>query len=537
MTVTTRTMLSIQAIPDVSAIRTAELIGQEHTVIPCICLTEGVLWPANAPHPELALAEEFGRFPEGWNGRPVVLNHPKDADGTPVAANSPGVLENYGFGQMFNTRLVGNKLHTEIWINNARVEELGEEFKDVVERLKSGDDVVEVSTGLFTMQEMVDGEFEGESYSGIWRNIVPDHLAILPLGLVGACSVEDGCGAPRLNKGTVTGDIAKALNIKRLKPVMNSAVLRDCNDAAPVIACGCDDEKEQDSLFKRIMETAGNILNFRSFGTLGGDKTSVITDNSEHLSDNDIRAALNMAINIVEDDRFFFIITVFHTNDAGQVIYELGFDGDLFSRTFSIASDTGVISLSEERTKVRPVTQFIPVEVSTTSNVQNAQQETDMKREDLVKALIDNEGTQYTESDTEMLLTLEDALLEKMTPVVANVTADPVINAAAEAKPVTADDYINSAPKEIQAVLNQGLSMQRERKDVLIKGILANARNTFSEASLGGKDLGELESIAALTGDVSYGLMGAVPVVNAGGESESNFTEAPKIWGNEESAA
>ena len=119
-----RTMLSVQATPDVANIRTAEFRGDEHTVIPVVALVEGVLWAANAPRPELALAKEFGKFPEGWDGSPVVFDHPKDSDGNPVPANSPDILEANAFGQMFNTVLDGNKLKSEIWINKDLVEKV-----------------------------------------------------------------------------------------------------------------------------------------------------------------------------------------------------------------------------------------------------------------------------------------------------------------------------------------------------------------------------------------------------------------------------
>ena len=166
----TRTMLSVQATPDVGAIRTAEMAGQEYTVIPCVALVEGVLWPANAPYPELALAEEFGRFPEGWDGRPVTLGHPQDADGNPVPANSPNVLEGVAFGQIFNTKLEGKKLKTEIWINKARATELGEPFTNAVARLQDENTVAEISTGLFSaglssMRKASSGGFKESSVS------------------------------------------------------------------------------------------------------------------------------------------------------------------------------------------------------------------------------------------------------------------------------------------------------------------------------------------------------------------------------------
>ena len=52
---------------------------------------------------------------------------------------------------------------------------------------------VEVSLGMFTENDMEEGEYEGKQYKGIAKNHRPDHLAILP-DQIGACSCKDGCG-------------------------------------------------------------------------------------------------------------------------------------------------------------------------------------------------------------------------------------------------------------------------------------------------------------------------------------------------------
>ena len=76
------------------SLRTNTLYGKDQLIVPVVALVEGVLQAMNAATPELALAEEFGKFPAGWNGRPVVMNHPI-IDKNPVSANSPSVLETF----------------------------------------------------------------------------------------------------------------------------------------------------------------------------------------------------------------------------------------------------------------------------------------------------------------------------------------------------------------------------------------------------------------------------------------------------------
>ncbi|KKN66748.1 hypothetical protein LCGC14_0468590 [marine sediment metagenome] len=482
-----RVMLSVQATPDVAGIRTAEFRGAEHTVIPCVALVEGVLWPANAAAPELALAEEFGRFPQGWNGRPVVFGHPK-IDGVPVSASSPDVLEGNSFGQLFNTKLDGIKLKTEIWIDNALVTNLSEEAQKTVEKLKSGDEVIEVSTGMFTMNEIVDGDFDGEHFEAIWRNIVPDHLAVLPEGVPGACSIEDGCGAPRTNK---------------MHPVMRACQLNANCESQTVIINSDTDEDGQKSIFQTLMEKGAAWFSFR--------------DSSENLSDSDTRAALNNALDAVED-RFTFIIGVFGgSDDSGSFVYEVGFGEALFERTFAI--NDGNITIGADAVRVRPVTKFVPVEVITDNEADSTIQENAMNKEEFVNGLIANEATQYTDDDKEWLNGLDEEQLKKMSPVVnadaeAEAEATRVAEEAETARlaaieagdtpPVTTEAYIAEAPAEVQEVLNSGVQMHKQRKDALVTAIRANARNTFTEAQLEAKPLGELESIAALSTDISF---------------------------------
>ena len=511
-----RTMLSIQATPDIAGIRTAEFRGQEHTVIPAVALVEGVLWPVNAEAPELALAEEFGRFPDGWNGRPVVFDHPRNAEDIPISASAPEVLETNAFGQLFNTVLEGNKLKTEIWINNALIDDLSEEGQETIESLKNGEGIVEISTGMFIMSERISGEFDGEEYESIWRNIVPDHLAVLPKGKVGACSVKDGCGAPRTNE---------------MKPVMRAAQLNANCDCQTVVVTtdGTGGEEAQEGVFKRLLELAGGLLNFRG-------QADPVT-NSQHLSDADLRSALTAGLGEAEPNEFTWILAIFANNsDAGQVIYEKGFGGELFSRDFKV-SKAGAVTLKGDGTRVRPVTQFLPVEVITDNESHSTIEENAMNKEELVNGLITNEATQYVEDDREWLSSLEESVLARMSPVVPDDTQTPeeiaaeqaVIDAAAESNntPITTEDYIASAPPEIQDVLNQGVQMHEARKKALVTGLVANERCKFTQTDLESKPLAELENLATLAFDVTYA--GAAPLLTAAEDSDA-IPEAPKLF-------
>lgn len=183
--------------------REEKFLDRDYLVVPVVALVQGVIQASNSPQPELALASEFAKVPAAWDGRPIVMNHPKNNQGVPVSANSPEILAKYQFGFMFNTKLIDNaakkpSLYTEAWLDTARVKEMGGDVQDTLDRINAGEQI-EVSTGLYSTTHDQLGEFDGKAYSAIWRDVMPDHLAFLSKGKIGACSIEDGCGAMRTN--------------------------------------------------------------------------------------------------------------------------------------------------------------------------------------------------------------------------------------------------------------------------------------------------------------------------------------------------
>jgi hypothetical protein len=175
-------------------------------------IQEGVLFGANAANPEYCPAACLSESYNQWDGRPLVMNHPQ-VQGAFVSANIPSVMQDWAFGYVFNTTFDTdtNKLHAEAWFDVALAEEKGGEFQDAVDRLNAGE-VIEVSTGLYCQVVPAKGSFRGQAYSGVWQKVTSDHLAILSNGVKGACSVEDGCGIPRIQKGVVQPPIAIRLN-------------------------------------------------------------------------------------------------------------------------------------------------------------------------------------------------------------------------------------------------------------------------------------------------------------------------------------
>lgn len=162
--------------------------GQDTLVIPVVMIVEGVL------NGSLLKQEHFGRYVEAWNGRPVPILHP-ERNGMPVSANQPDIIERNTVGRVFGARVSNGKLKAELWICVEKAKRLG--HSQLLDDLEAGK-IVEVSTGYFSDEQQVSGEFNGRPYDRIDVNIRPDHLALLP-GQIGACSVADGCGT-RVNQ-------------------------------------------------------------------------------------------------------------------------------------------------------------------------------------------------------------------------------------------------------------------------------------------------------------------------------------------------
>ena len=77
-------MRQMQAAPE--AIR--EDSENDVLIIPMVALREGVFQCATCPHPELYLAENFGRIADAWNDRMVTIGHRRSAAGSFPAGTS-----------------------------------------------------------------------------------------------------------------------------------------------------------------------------------------------------------------------------------------------------------------------------------------------------------------------------------------------------------------------------------------------------------------------------------------------------------------
>lgn len=211
------------------------LDGRTHTVFPVVMAVEGVLNDA------LVTADELRKSSPAWNGRPVVLLHPEEM-GLPISASQdPDVFERR-IGTIFSAVLEGKRLKAELWIDEQKMDYLG--ASDLVSSMLNGE-IVEVSTGYFSDDILEQGEFEGTAYVMRHVNLRPDHLALLP-GQVGACSIMDGCGAPRVNQSRGLGvKVKEALSVlsKAVGIHTNSCDCQECKSMKKLAAVRADFEK------------------------------------------------------------------------------------------------------------------------------------------------------------------------------------------------------------------------------------------------------------------------------------------------------
>lgn len=171
-------------------LRRATYNGRTHVVVPVVMLVEGVLSGSNGPlyYP----ASEMRTGYRQWDGIPLMDGHP-ERNGTPISANhvsargrSLGVVRNTRLDRLADGRM---RWKAEAWFDEEKTRIINPE---ILKRIEKGIPV-EISTGLFTDNEGVMGNFRGNGYSAIARNYVADHLAVL-VDKVGACSLRDGCG-------------------------------------------------------------------------------------------------------------------------------------------------------------------------------------------------------------------------------------------------------------------------------------------------------------------------------------------------------
>lgn len=442
-------------------IRTETIDGRDHWIVPIIMMVEGVHNGSDGP--VLYTADELGTTPSAWDGSPVVINHPVDRNGTNLSANTPELVKEI-VGRIHNTRMDGLQLRAEAWLDILTLQETSPTaFQHIEEH-----NALDVSIGAFMSEEIVEGEFNNEQYRAIAHHLRPDHLALLPNG-EGACSWDDGCGV-RINKNKEGG-----INVEDLKKLSIDEMLN-----LGYVTNGLTD----------------NETGFRE----------IMTNVQQKLDQLDNSSMVHFLEELF-DDHFIYRV---HSRESGDTTF--------FKRDFTVNED-GSVDFEGDPVEVRKEVSFETVNNNSSNNNVKSKSK-GMKRNNKpckVDGLIANKATQFTEDDRKWLDTLEDDQLERLTPVdiEPEVTAssssddkskedksedkknEPAVNSdkddkksqeefATNVKAVLSEDpeaFIETyMPDDVKRSIKSGLSMYKEKRENLVKGIVANS--SFEEANL-----------------------------------------------------
>ena len=456
-------------------IRHDKMEGRDFIVAPMVMIVEGVLNGSGGPL--LYPKEELEKTPAIWNMKPVVVYHPSH-NGQPVSACDPDILSNRKVGVIMNTRFEDGKLKAEAWLEASRMDAVDERISQAIENKET----MELSTGLYSDNESMQGEWEGTHYDAIARNYRPDHLALLP-DLTGACSIEDGAGFIR-NVLIANSDkikmIGNELSHGNIRSLLNSWLQEKegPNDAFWVeevfdsFFIYIDDGKffKQDySVEDNKLTVEGDrveVVRITEFRTLDG--TFVGNKKDSDRKDLEMKKKEKIVKELIDNESTSW------TKDNKETL--MGLEEDVLSNMFPIV-DEDVIKANEKK---------------------------------VTEAAIKG----YKES----LETNEDNDEKKKKPTVNQ-------------KPITEDEYIANAPESMRGMLKNHKKTYDTQKAKLVEFITANDQNIFTPECLEKKDIEELTAIAKLSANKEEEIPGSEPVANYIGQGSivDNHKEEPLV--------
>ncbi len=438
-------------------IRNDIMEGRPYKVVPMIMLTEGVHKGSNGPlyYP----SEELSKVPGVWNMKPVVVYHP-EKNGVGISACTPDVLTSRKVGLIMNTKYEDGNLKAEAWLEEDRCDKVDPRILQHIEQ----EEMMELSTGVFTENEATSGEWKGKHYDGIARNYRPDHLALLP-DKEGACSMEDGAGFIRNEKGLTKLQATKEF----LKLIGHSKHQLSHSDLRTDLSTLLDDTLNTSDDFNTFIEDVfDNFFVYHS--------NAKLFKQSYNVDENDKVSFVGQPVEVVR-------VTEFRTLDGALVSNQLlkkenqMLKKDIVAKLiknskFESKDEEWLMSLNEEQLE-----KMLPVE---NEGDEESKGEEEKKKEGTATAT--TEAPVSTEEDTKVIPPKAEKEEMEETPA-ENVS-----------------QYIAKAPKAIQGMLNNGLTAYKAEKAQVIARISANQNNPYSKEALEAKELPELKNLEALCG-------------------------------------
>ena len=432
--------------------------GRKYLVVPAVMMKEGVR--SGSAGPILHEASELQRHTAAWNGTPVMVGHPQDEDGLNVSANSPQVLEQ-SVGRLFSTHYADG-LRSEVWID---VEKLSQISPTTLARIRQGRPL-DVSVGIYTDEDPIEGQWGSQTYGSIARNYRPDHLALLP-DEQGACSWNDGCGI-RVNQ--------KGGGMKEL--------------------------------YASFKELAKN-----------GYATVPVTNEQGYR---ELVNLLQLKLDAMDnEERMYYLEEVFDDTIVYRVrVLNAGGEATLYKRGYTM--ENGAITLDENPQQVRRNITYDVLQLRRTKSSKGdgeidtnnkSKKEAQMNKENLcceakVDALIANSVTQFTDVDKEWLNALEESQIDKLEPKApakepekkVEVNTEEVV-AAFKSTLKTLDDYVALMPEDMKASVASGVELYDKHREELVEKIQTNAKDVYTEEDLNVMNVDQLEKTVKIMGN------------------------------------
>jgi hypothetical protein len=489
--------------------------GRKHLVVPVTMMVEGV---HNGSHgPLLHTIAELGKFPESWNGIPVVIDHP-EVDGQIVSANDPDIIDSRTVGRVYRTHVNGNRLKAQVWLDEVKLKSI---CPTILERVKSGEQL-EVSVGVFSDEEKTEGDWNGEIYEAKATNHCPDHLAILPTSQ-GACSLADGCGirANRLNinlnkEGMETNAQVTDMEAKRKELGMSVAefyaVPRDppSESKLPIF-----DEAHVRNAMARFNQTQGlsteekasahgkivakarkakiDVTNFKEmsaneelFDTIkslnvSGFTLSEIVDNTDGAGMSELMQAAHEKLNSMDTTEAYHNLEEVYPNEMVYSKRSRGGSGNKMYKQ-AYAYDSKGMKLTGDPVEVQKKVSYVNCNKDIQSSLEDnnagdagveevvsfirtkfKNKEVKMSEQkcprclEKINALIANTASGFVEADREWLTALNESQLDKVAPKVVEKTIE-----------------VNKLTPEQTAAIAYATKQQTEKRNELIQGIQTN---------------------------------------------------------------
>lgn len=447
-------------------VRNDTMEGRDFVVVPMVMITEGVHRGSNGSL--LYTKNELAKLPGTWNGKPVVVNHP-EIQGRGVSACSPEIYTTYKVGVIMNakldTRSKPARLLAEAWLEEDRVNKIDKRILNAIEKGQ----MMEVSTGLFSDNEMVEGEHgtgvSKKKYGGIVKNIRPDHLAILP-DKRGACSIADGAGFLRnafedagvdLDKlDDAVTETLERLGITNWNPQQSrgadgrfgsgsdgkesragSAAALAAAEKAADHAWALSDKAESAKDHGKAADAHNKAAGLQDTAWSRG----AAARHREAANDHMMRARkIGVTINELSysdiSNRLSTLLRAKHQQPAspidGKVPYcdiwvqdvyadycVYSYKGKSWSQDYKADKKTEKVTLVGAPVEVMRTTEYIPVANNKISRTRSGtQNQNHMDKEQLIEALIGNEASGWTEDDRDVLSNFSE---EKLQTFVDNV--------------------------------------------------------------------------------------------------------------------